>query len=159
VAKQKVSGVKYLANGVMDGEPGSGRRVLRNKAGITRVRDMEDAELKAYLNAEQALIRKYTKDHRFTAADIHAINKLFLGDIYDWAGKTRSVNLSKGDFPFASVLAISHMMHDLEENILNVHTPCKPGKPEDVAFAIAIVHVELLLIHRIVKATAAQRGC
>jgi hypothetical protein len=49
--------VKYLAEGVEDFQPGSRKKVLRNRLGITRVRDVEDAELAAYLKAVEALIR------------------------------------------------------------------------------------------------------
>jgi cell filamentation protein len=139
--------VKYLAEGVEDFQPGSRKKVLRNRLGITHVRDIEDAKLAAYLKAEEALIRKHTADHRFTVEDINGIHRLFLGEIYDWAGRYRDVNLSKGSFPFASAMAIPSALRNFERRILSIHTPCRSGKLEDVAYTIAIVHVEFLLIH------------
>jgi cell filamentation protein len=148
VALKKISReVKYLAEGVGDFQPGSRKRVLRNKLNIVRVRDIEDAELAAYLKAEQVLIGKYTADHTFAVEDIDHIHRLFLGDIYEWAGRYRNVNLSKRSFPFASAMAIPQSMREFERRILGKHTPCRGETVDAIAEPIAIVHVEFLLIH------------
>lgn len=121
--------------------------MLRNKLNIVRVRDMEDAELAAYLKAEQALIRKYTAEHTFTVEDIAHIHRIFLGDIYDWAGRYRDVNLSKGGFPFASAMAIPQAMKEFERMVLAKYTPCRGKTVDEIAHRIAVVHAEFLLIH------------
>jgi cell filamentation protein len=145
--RKRSQGVKYLAEASGDFEPGSHRKILRNKLGLVRVRDLEDAELLGYHEAEELLISKLTADHRFTVNDIDEIHRLFLGRIYDWAGRHRDVNLSKGGFPFASARAIPSALNEFEQNVLSAYTPCRPGNTEAIAHAIAIVHVELLLIH------------
>ena len=147
VTKKTSRKVKYLAAGVEDFQPGSQRKVLRNKLSLVRVRELEDAELAGYMEAEKALIKRFTADHKFTVEDIDHIHRLFLGKIYDWAGRHREVNLSKDDFPFASAMAIPSALKDFEQNILSIYTPCNPGELENIAYAIAIVHVEFLLIH------------
>jgi cell filamentation protein len=145
--KRRISGLKYRAEGVNDFQPGSRGRVLRNKLFITSVRKMEDAEMVAYIKADVALIEKYSEDHTFKVEDINHINSVFLGEIYDWAGKFRNVNVSKGGFPFFSAKVIPAAMLELERKVLSVHSPCRPGNPEDIARHIAEVHAELLLIH------------
>lgn len=145
--KGKSRKLKYLSEGVDDFQPGSRKRVLRNKLGLVRIRQIEDAELAAYHKAEETLIRKYEASHRFRIDDIDEMHRLFLGGIYDWAGHHREVNISKGDFPFASAMAVGPALKDFEQNVLFVYTPCTPGDPKKVAQAIATVHVELLLIH------------
>lgn len=83
-------------------EPGSRNRVLANRLGIRRARDMGLAESQALELAQSAAIEAFTSEHRFTAADIRGLHRLWLGPIYDWAGEYRSVNISKGGFMFAA---------------------------------------------------------
>lgn len=139
--------VKYAASSVDAFQTGSRGKVLKNKLNIVRVRDMEDAELAGYQKAERTLIREYTARHKFTIRDIDYVHKLFLGDIYDWAGRYRDVNLSKGGFPFAAAMAIPGTMKVFERKFLARYTPCRGDSLEEIAKSIATVHVEFLLIH------------
>lgn len=83
-------------------EPGSNGQVLKNKLGITSADEMEDAEAIALKEATDKLVRKFDALHRFTAADIRGFHRIWLEGIYEWAGKYRNVNVTKGDFPFAA---------------------------------------------------------
>lgn len=145
--KKRNGRIKYAASGVGDFQAGSKGKVLRNRLGIVRVREIEDAELVGYQKAERKLIEEYTAGHRFALGDIDHIHKLFLGDIYDWAGRYRDVNLSKGGFPFAAAMAIPQAMRSFERRFLARYTPCWGRSLEAIANAIAAVHVEFLLIH------------
>ncbi len=144
--KKKI-GFKYLASGVEAYQPGSRRKVLRNLPGIASLREMEDAELAAYMKAERELAGIFTANHRFVRSDIDLIHKKFLGGIYPWAGKYRTVNLSKGGFVFASALAIPRAMKDFGRRILAKHTPCHDNNIDVIAADLAAVHAELLLTH------------
>ncbi|MDQ7788015.1 MAG: Fic family protein [Thermodesulfovibrionales bacterium] len=128
-------------------EPGSRGHVLKNKLGIKRKREMDEAESIALKTATDKFIGMYDRDHRFTASDIDTMHKIWLGEIYDWAGKYRQVNVSKGDFNFAASLHISQLMAEFEKGPLRKHTPCKFKSMERVFQALAEVHVELVLIH------------
>jgi cell filamentation protein len=107
-------------------ESGSRGRVLRNRLGIRRVRDMHDAESRALLAAQDQLVEAFGVDHRFTARDICAIHRTWLGAIYSWAGEYRAVNISKGDFHFAAAALVPRLMQELERGALARHTPCRP---------------------------------
>jgi cell filamentation protein len=69
-----------------------------------------------------------------------------LGGIYPWAGNYRQVMMSKDGFPFAAPAFIPNLMAEFEQKILARHTPCR-GDDENVAESLAIVHVELVLVH------------
>lgn len=139
---------KYAATGLeAEFEPGSRGRVLRNRLGITRVRDMNEAESQALELAQEAALDRYGADHRFTAADICALHRLWLGPIYSWAGKYRSVDISKDGFPFAHALLIAGLMTELERGALRRHTPCRQANDFEVARALAEVHAELIIVH------------
>ena len=128
-------------------EPGSRGRVLRNKLGIKSKREMNEAESVALKTAIDKLVYMYDDEHCFTAEDIRTMHKVWLGDIYEWAGEYRQVNLSKGDFHFASAMHIPQLMEELQKVQLYKHTPCNFKSPERVIKALAEVHVELVLIH------------
>jgi cell filamentation protein len=75
------------------------------------------------------------------------MHQTWLGDIYEWAGKYRSINISKDDFPFAMAAQIPKLMGLFETEQLTNYTPCKFRHRDDVVRALAEVHTELLLIH------------
>jgi cell filamentation protein len=142
------SGGRYRAEGPeAESEPGSRGRVLRNLIGVHSVRDMALHESEALLSATNQLIDETDLDHRFTAGDICAIHRMWLGGIYPWAGRYRQVNLAKGDFPFAPAGQIPRLMHEFERGPLHEFTPCRFPGLEEQARALAVVHAELILIH------------
>jgi cell filamentation protein len=128
-------------------EPGSRGRVLRNLLGITRVRDIEEVESRALDLAQDVALERFSADHRFTAKDICALHWMWLGSIYSWAGKYRSVNVSKAGFQFAHAPLIENLMSALEQDSLRQHTPCHKSNDAEVSAALAEVHGELILIH------------
>lgn len=128
-------------------EPGSRRLVLRNLLGIKRKSDMDRVEAEALQKATNACLRLYSKDHRFTVEDLHRMHRLWLGDIYPWAGSYRNVNMSKGGFLFAVAEHIPKLMHALEQEVLAKCTPCRPGPLEWTTTNLARVHVEFVLVH------------
>lgn len=71
----------------------------------------------------------------------------WLGGIYEWAGRYRSVDVSKSGFTWPPAVRVGQNMAAFELGVLHRHTPCKPGPLEQVAQQIAEVHAELLLIH------------
>jgi len=128
-------------------EPGSDKQVLKNRLGIKSQQAMDDAEALALGRVMTAVVRKYNEKHRFTAADIRALHKTWLGHIYDWAGHYRQVNVSKGNFLFAAAARIPSLMTEFEKNELRRNTPCNFQARSDVVCALAETHVELILIH------------
>lgn len=139
---------KYEATGPeAETQPGSRGRVLRNLRGIARVREMDVAEARALQTAMDRFVRQFDEQHRFTAADIRNMHRTWLGDIYEWAGEYRSVNMSKDGFPFATAALIPDLMQKLQKRVLARVTPCRFAGREDVAGALAEAHVELVLIH------------
>lgn len=128
-------------------EPGSRGRVLKNKLGIKLKREMDEAESVALKTALDKLLGMYDENHRFTSADIQAMHKIWLGEIYEWAGEYRQVNVSKGDFPFAAAKQIPLLMAEFEKDFLRKHTPCRFKQWDRIIKALAEVHVELVLVH------------
>lgn len=128
-------------------EPGSRGRVLRNRLGIQRKRDMDQTEYQALLKAQESYLERITPRTQFTANLLQAMHREWLGDIYVWAGHYRTVELSKGEFQWPPAFRVGPNMETFERNALRTHTPCRPDLLQNVARRMAEVHAELLLIH------------
>lgn len=128
-------------------QPGSRGRVLLNLLGLTSKRAMDRVEAQALARVQEDYYARLTPRTRVTATLLKRMHRDWLGEIYEWAGEYRWVELEKDGFRWPPAERIADNMRDLERGVLRRHTPCKPGALEKVALAIAVVHAELLLIH------------
>ena len=128
-------------------EPGSDGTVLRNLLGITSPEEMEIHETADLWIVQGKLFEEISADQSFTVNDICQMHKQWLGTIYSWAGVPRGVNLSKGGFDFAVARVIPTLLDEFERQQLRKYTPCRFGSHNEIAHALAEVHVELMLIH------------
>ena len=128
-------------------EPGSNRSVLKNLRGITSSEEMQIVETEELWRTQEYLLGEIEQDQRFTVNDIYEMHRIWLESVYSWAGKDRQVNISKGGFDFAMARVIPSMMTEFERKQLAVHTPCQCADINEIAQALAEVHVELMLIH------------
>lgn len=128
-------------------EPDSNDEVLKNYLGIKTVVEMEAIETQQLRHAESELIQIFDQNHQFKAQDICNIHELWLGDIYPFAGKYRTVHMSKNGFPFANPTLIEKLMHNLQEKYLSKYTPCHSPSLDELAYALGVIHVEFIIIH------------
>ncbi len=128
-------------------EPGSRGRVLKNILGIRSKRKMDALEATKLVAVTDWAIRHVTADQRFTAAEICKWHTQWLGEVYEWAGEYRQVNISKGGFVFAMAAQVPRLMQEFERKGLAQFTPCAFDNLEDVLEALAITHCELVLTH------------
>ena len=139
---------RYQATGPQaEWQPGSNERVLRNKADITAPALMDEAELALLLQLYEFVMREQFPKRRLDVADLIEWHRLWLGNLYVWAGQERSVNMVKGDFHFAAAAQISRLLAAFERDGLHRYTPCEGMDDDGLAEAIAVCHVELILIH------------
>ena len=139
---------RYRADGAQaEFEPGSRGRVLCNRLGITRVRDMQRAESEALLDVQEWSIGHFGALHRFTAADLVLLHQRWLGHIYPWAGEYRQVNVSKGGFMFAAASQVPRLMSAFEAQELARFSPCEGMDEVALVAALARTHAEMVLIH------------
>lgn len=90
---------------------------LKNKLGITKSAELDQAEEKiskkkavelfdsGYLNSLEA----------GTFAALSEIHRYLFSDIYDFAGKIRSVNIAKGNFRFAPAIYLQEAINNIEK--------------------------------------------
>ena len=140
---------RYDITGKSEGEfqPGSDKQVLLNKRGITDAEQMELEEFDALVLLQERLFEELSSDQAISARDLCYWHKLWLGELYEWAGAYRTVNMSKGGFMFAAAHLITTLMQTLEEKYLTIYTPCNGMTEEQLIEAMAVCHVEFILVH------------
>jgi cell filamentation protein len=128
-------------------EPDSNGRVLRNLLGIKTTEALENVEEERFERLMEEALTRFDSDHRFTTKDIVWLHRVWLEGVFSWAGAFRTVNIGKGGFLFASAVHLPELMRHFEKDQLARLTPCRFESIEEVAAALAEVHVELVLIH------------
>ena len=120
--------------------------ILPNLLNFDNLKDIEKSEFEGFLMAEILLTEKLNIRTKFNIKYILDIHKLSLGHLYQFAGKYRTVNMSKGGFLFPSAQFISENMNLFEKDILS-KIPNKYKSKGDLIIDISKVHGELLFIH------------
>ena len=89
-----------------------GTNVLRNKAEITNAEDLEayEGELCTLRSIE---ILENPVAGQFDLAHLQGIHLALFQDVYDWAGKIRTVDISRGNSRFANVRFIESAANDI----------------------------------------------
>jgi cell filamentation protein len=153
---KKLKPIKYLTEGLIENQYERGGKVLKNRLGIRKRRDIERAEGKAFQNTQMRFYKLFSEDPSppITESLIREMHHHWLRKIYAWAGNYRRVNLSKEDitFPPASLPDgspnIPRLMKEFVDGVLNKYTPLHKGDDlSKVAEAIAVVHGEFEMIH------------
>ena len=110
---------------------------LKNKLGITDEIELAHEEERISKHAALRIYRNGTLDTLApgTLGALRAIQIALFGDIYDFAGKVRTVNLAKGNFRFASVLYLESAISSIE------------AMPQDGFDQIVEKYVEMSIAH------------
>lgn len=137
----------YDTAGNIEAEHEPGTNVLRNKPGITVQDRLDHLEFESLLRMQEAYYALVSEDTVLTNALLREMHQHWLGEIYEWAGRYRTVNLTKGDFQWPPPGRIAANMAVLEETVLRRETPCAGKSLEATARSITIVQAEFLLIH------------
>lgn len=128
-------------------EPGSNEQVLRNLVGITSADDMDELELQLLSDLYDEVLMQNLPNRPLTVADLKRWHKMWLGNVYEWAGLERSVNMGKGGFQFATAGLLTGLLKNFEQAYLSRWTPCNHLAQDVLVNAIAVTHVELIVIH------------
>lgn len=128
-------------------EPGSNDLVLANKLGVIDSREMDIIELELLQDLYEYIFEKAFPEESLTVELIKDWHFKWLGNVYEWAGEERSVNISKQGFSFAVATQISKLLGLFENEVLSHFTPCKFLPSDELVKVIAITHVEFILIH------------
>lgn len=118
-------------------EPGSRGMALRNKLGIKTVSAMEIAESNSLFNAQlNYYLNGKLLDATITSGFISKMHYDWLGGMYNWAGRYRTVELSKGGFSWPAALLVPENMRNFDAT-LSKYTPLTEMELRDACSAVA----------------------
>ena len=120
--------------------------VLPNKLGLEDKRDIDEKEVEGQLYAELVISDKEEKRPKFNLKYLFEIHELMFGELYDFAGKLRTVDMSKGGFAFPSAKFLDSSMQQFEKEML-LKVPEEFMSVNEVCEVVGRIHAELLFIH------------
>lgn len=132
---------RYNIGGAEDGG------ILKNKLGIEDKKTLEDTETILFSDAYKyffGLLEK--KNLKFDVKLLFQIHKYSLSPLYTWAGKVRTVELSKGGTLFCTSLHIKRNLDDFEK-ILEQNKLLQADKVSTNSEKLAVIHCEFNAIH------------
>ena len=91
-------------------QAGSDGRVLKNLLGITSPEEMDEVELGLLIQLYESVLMEDLPVRALTVEDLKIWHRRWLGNVYEWAGQERSVNMGKGGFAFAAAGQIPRLL-------------------------------------------------
>ncbi|MFH0770102.1 MAG: Fic family protein [Candidatus Peregrinibacteria bacterium] len=139
---------RYSVGGSENAYMDTGRRVMRNLNGIIVLKELQKAEEDALVHAYQALLGEVRSDTPMSNALLKHIHHSIFGDLYDWAGRFRTVVISKPGVTWPPPDYLDQAMKEYERDVLRKY-PASSIQENDDAFCKALAHIqgEFLAIH------------
>lgn len=126
-------------------QPGSDNKVLRNLPGITAPEEMNIAETDLLEELYLQVFDNFPEELTFeTLCQWH---RAWLGNVYSWAGQSRTVDMSKPNIRFASPVQIPKLAEEFEAKYLSRFADLPGMSDGELVAFLAEVHVEFILIH------------
>lgn len=135
---------RYNAN---ENDSGVKNNILVNKLNISDQIKLGDTESVLLSDTYDHFGKKLQQGEiQFDLSLLFDIHSYFLGTLYSWAGKIRTVDISKGNTFFIPSQYINNGLEELKKIILT-NTPTKDDTKRTVAQKLALIHCEFNAIH------------
>jgi len=116
---------------------------LANKLGITASNGIDETELILSEQLHQSVFEEQFPEGQLGVAMLKSWHRRWLGNIYEWAGQERTVNMSKGRFMFAPSAQLPKLLSEFDVKYLTLYTPCSSMDEVQIITAIAITHTHI----------------
>ncbi len=121
--------------------------VLKNKLGITDLHTLQVAEEEALAGAYEALLAEVRTDTPMTCELLRHIHLRIFDDLYEWAGRWRTVWVSKPGITWPAPDFLDSNMQEFERAVLGRH-PARMLSDDDIfSAAVGEIQGEFLVIH------------
>ena len=138
---------RYLKYEISEGDVGMLNGILINKLDIENESDLEDAETLLFKDTvEYYFIKVQEEDLVFDIALLYNMHEHFLSTLYEWAGKTRTVNFGKGGTLFAPIQHIENSL-SVTDDLIRDRSLSVNDSIEEIAKNAAVIHNELNFLH------------
>lgn len=121
-----------------------GTNVLKNKLNITDERELLDYE-RAIVSKKLLSLHIRPNNGDFSYKHYIGLHKYLFGDIYPFAGKTRCVDIMKGETYFAHFRYIDSSLNDILNEMKN-ELP-KSNDKEEYALKLAKYYLDINFVH------------
>lgn len=128
-------------------EPGSEQQVLKNRLGIIDPDEIFAVENMLLAKLYRYLFEPALKVKQLDFKALQEWHRIWLAPIYSWAGKIRTVDMSKGGFPFAAACFLAKQLPVFEQRYLVGFAEMDTVDEGDLVRFLADMHVEFILIH------------
>lgn len=123
------------------------KTVLKNKEGITELHALFIEEEKALAKAYESLFREVRSDTPITSELIRHVHGVVFGDLYEWAGRWRTVTISKPGVTWPPPDYLSEAMKAFEHEVLVVYPASSLSTDQEFCKALGHIQGEFLAIH------------
>ncbi|QDV48478.1 Adenosine monophosphate-protein transferase VbhT [Gimesia fumaroli] len=139
---------KYDVSGNIEAEyVDEAEKVLVNKRGIRDLETLQIAEEEGLTRAYESLLAEVRTDTPMTAELLRHIHSRIFGDIYEWAGRWRTVLISKPGAIWPPPHYLDESMQTFEQEVLQKYPPAKLVSDEAFCEAVGEIQGEFLAIH------------
>tara|TARA_R110002124_G_scaffold183735_3_gene351189 strand:+ start:1438 stop:2022 length:585 start_codon:yes stop_codon:yes gene_type:complete len=126
--------------------PQSEDEILPNKLGLTDLLKIAEEEYRGFLRAEIKFGSELDEITVFDWKLISSIHKVAFDHLYEFAGKLRTVNMSKDGFMFPAAKFLPVIIREFEVEFLSAK-PEQLDSYEELIQLAAPIHSELLYLH------------
>lgn len=121
--------------------------VLVNKAGISDLEILQIAEEEGLAKAYELLLSEVRTDTPMSCELLQYTHQRIFGDLYEWAGRWRTVQISKPGAVWPPPLYLDQAMQGFEGDVLDAHPAKSLGDDEAFCKAVGEIQGEFLAIH------------
>ena len=121
--------------------------VLVNKLGLQTLLELQVAEEQSLATAYEFLIHEMRVDTPLTCDLLKYIHARIFGELYAWAGRWRTLNISKPGITWPPALYVPQAMEEFEQQVLKKCRVKMLASDEHFCEAAAEIQGEFLVVH------------
>ena len=121
--------------------------VLVNRLQITDLKTLQVAEESALAKAYESLLREVKVDTPLTCELLKHIHEAIFGELFEWAGRWRRVNISKPGVVWPAAAFLDQSMQTFERDVLHRFPNGSITTDAEFSLAIGEIQGEFLAIH------------
>jgi cell filamentation protein len=139
---------RYDVSGNVEAEyVDAAQTVLVNKLGLRALELLQLAEEEALAKAYETLLGEVRVDTPMTCELVRYIHARIFGDIYAWAGRWRTVTISKPGIAWPPAIHVAQAMESFECDVLRKHPARTLSADDAFCSAMAEIQGEFLVVH------------
>jgi cell filamentation protein len=123
------------------------QRVLMNKKGITTLEELQLLEEEGLVKAYGSLTNDVRVDTPMSCELIRHVHHLIFGDLYQWAGRWRTVTISKDTTTWPPPDFLEDAMQQFEKDVLRRYPATKLNSDDEFCIGLSVIQGEFLSIH------------